>query len=115
MEELDKCSPEKLGCLKNYLSEVRLILLEKNTESEELAKLYVASNVLSEKHIDDCRHIAYACAANCDIIVSWNFRHIVNHKTISGIKSVNAIAGYKEMAIYIPTILISSEENDDTL
>jgi len=115
MEELDKCSPEKLSRLKNYLSEVRLTLLEKNAESEELAELYVKSHILSEKHIDDCRHIAYACVANCDIIISWNFKHIVNHKTISGVKSVNAIAGYKEMAIYIPTILISTEETDDTL
>jgi len=115
MEELDKCSPEKLSRLKHYLSEVKLTLLEKNSEAEELAKLYIDAHVLSERHIDDCRHIAYACAANCDIIVSWNFKHIVNHKTISGVKSVNAIAGYKEMAIYTPTILISTEENDDTL
>jgi predicted nucleic acid-binding protein len=115
MEELDKCSQEKLACLRNYLSEIKLTLLTKNAESEELAKLYVDSNVLSEKHIDDCRHIAYACVANCDVIVSWNFKHIVNHKTISGVKGVNAVAGYKEMAIYIPTILISMEEHDDTL
>jgi len=115
MEELDKCNAGKLSRLREYLNDIKLTLLEENIESEELAKLYVDSNVLSAKHIDDCRHIAYACVANCDIIVSWNFKHIVNHKTISGVKSVNAIAGYKEMAIYIPTILTSTEENDDTL
>jgi len=48
------------------------------------------------------------------MIVSWNFEHMVNYKTISGVKSVNALAGYKEMPIYTPTILISGGAHDDT-
>jgi predicted nucleic acid-binding protein len=115
IEELERCDDEKLFRLRDYLTQVEFTLLEKNAEAEELAQLYVNSNVLTKKNIDDCRHIAYACVSNCDIIVSWNFKHIVNHKTISGVKSVNAIAGYKEMSIYTPTILISKEESDDTL
>jgi hypothetical protein len=39
---------------------------------------------------------------------------LVNIKTISGVKSVNALVGYREMPIYTPTILISGGMEDDT-
>jgi hypothetical protein len=38
---------------------------------------------------------------------------MVNYKIISGVKSVNALAGYKEMPIYTPTIIISGGEEND--
>jgi hypothetical protein len=41
------------------------------------------------------------------MLVSWNFRHMVNYKVINGVKAVNILAGYREMFIYTPTILIS--------
>jgi hypothetical protein len=47
------------------------------------------------------------------MLVSWNFKHMVNLTTISGVKSVNALAGYREMPIYTPTMLISGGMDDD--
>jgi hypothetical protein len=64
--------------------------------------------------MDDSQHIAYACVYSCDMVVSWNFKHMVNLKTISGVKSVNALAGYKEMFIYPPTMLIEGGTENDT-
>jgi hypothetical protein len=80
----------------------------------ELADKYLAAGILRPKSFDDAQHIAYACVYNCDMIVSWNFKHMVNIKTIAGVKSVNALAGYREMPIYTPTILISGGAEDDT-
>jgi hypothetical protein len=71
-----------------------------------LATAYVKAGILSQKNFDDCQHIAYACVYVCDIIVSWNFKHMVNHQTISGVKGVNALVGYREISIYTPTMLI---------
>ena len=51
-------------------------------------------------------HIAAAILSNCDIIVSWNFKHIVNVKTIRGIKVVTTMEGYKDILIYPPTALL---------
>jgi hypothetical protein len=39
---------------------------------------------------------------------------MVNYKTISGVKGVNALAGYKEMPIYSPTMLVEGGVDDDT-
>ena len=51
---------------------------------------------------------------NCDMVVSWNFDHMVNYTTISGVKGVNALTGYKEMPIYSPTMLVKGGSGDDT-
>ena len=89
-------------------------MLKNSDEVTELANRYVAANVLREKNIDDCRHIAYACVYLCDMIISWNFKHLVNYKTVTGVKSVNALAGYREMPIYTPEFLVEGGTEDDT-
>ena len=112
--ELERCSEPKRSVLAKQLQAIPYTLLQEYDEVIELANRYLAAGVLRQKSFDDCQHIAYACVYNCDMIISWNFKHIVNYKTISGIKSVNALAGYKEMPIYTPTILISGGMSDDT-
>ncbi|MDR1581452.1 MAG: hypothetical protein LBS35_13935 [Synergistaceae bacterium] len=87
---------------------------QETDEVLDLAELYLKAKILHSKSLNDCRHIAYACVYNCDMVLSWNFKHLVNYKTISGVKSVNAIAGYREMLLYTPTFLIEGDTEDDT-
>ena len=96
-----------------YLRSIPFTVLQGNTEVAGLTTAYIKAGILNQKSFDDCQHIAYACVYSCDIIVSWNFNHIVNHRTISGVKSVNALAGYKEMLIYSPTMLIEGDIEDE--
>lgn len=64
-----------------------------------------------EKSFDDCQHIAAAILAGCDIIISWNFKHIVNVKTVKSVKVITTLEGYKDLLIYPPSVLL--EEGDD--
>jgi predicted nucleic acid-binding protein len=112
-EEISRCAEEKKALLQGYMNKVNMTLLERSEEIRELAKQYVKAGILTERSFDDCLHIAYACVNNCDMIVSWNFKHIVNYKTIFGVKGVNAMSGYKEMAIYTPSVLITEDETND--
>lgn len=114
MGELDGCTEPKRSFLTEQLQAIQFTELQKNGEIVELAIKYLEAGILRRKSFDDCQHIAYACVYNCDMIVSWNFKHMVNLKTIVGVKSVNALAGYREMPIYTPTILISGGTEDDT-
>jgi predicted nucleic acid-binding protein len=114
MGELADCMEPKFSFLLEQLWSIQYTELPKCDEVLELAQKYLAAGILQQKSFDDCQHIAYACVYNCDILVSWNFKHLVNIKTISGVKSVNALAGYREMPIYTPTILISGGMEDDT-
>ena len=76
----------------------------------QLAREYITHGVLNEKSFDDCMHIAFAVVFDCDVIVSWNFKHLVNFKTINRVKIVNAINQYREISIITPTMLL--EEGD---
>jgi len=112
--EVDNCPEPKKSFLVSSLKAIRYTLLSETDEVINLAKLYLDAGILREKSFDDCQHIAYACSNDCDMLISWNFKHLVNFKTISGVKSVNARAGYKEMPIYTPTMLVEGGNEDDT-
>ena len=112
--EIDRCHEPKLSYLREQIRLIQCTLLEETGEVIALASRYLDAKILRKKNIDDCQHIAYACVYNCDIIVSWNFKHIVNHRTISGVKSVNVLVGYHEIPIYTPTFLVEGGTEDDT-
>lgn len=57
------------------------------------------------------RLIDAAILAGCDVIISWNFKHIVNVKTVKGVKVITTLEGYKDLLIYPPSVLL--EEGDD--
>ena len=110
--EIDACHEEKREILYEYLSEIVFTLIEVDEKTIEVAGRFIDLGVLREKSFDDCQHIAAAITSECDAIVSWNFKHIVNHKTIMGVKAVTALEGYSDVLIYTPSILIGGEKDD---
>ena len=65
--------------------------------------------ILNPKSFDDCQHIAVAVVNDCDCIISWNFKHIVNIKTIRGVRAITNLEGYKGIDIINPSVLLESE------
>ena len=92
------------------IGEITTIAVGRNDEVDTLAEQYITNDVLKRKSLDDCLHIALAVINHCDLLISWNFKHLVNYKTIKGVKIVNAINDYKEIGILSPTMLIDWEE-----
>lgn len=66
--------------------------------------------ILTKKNYDDCQHIAAAVIYGCDCIISWNFKHIVNIRTIRGVRAITNLKGYKPIEILNPSVLLESEE-----
>ena len=58
-------------------------------EALKLAQTYVDEKVVGETSLDDCIHIAVATLNRVDMLISWNFKHIVNVYRIGGYNSVN--------------------------
>ena len=87
--------------------------LEHNKEAENLAKIYLAEDVLAKKHLNDLRHIAYAVVSRCDYVVTWNMRHLANHQTFSRVKAVNTAENYGTILLEPPTFFTKGETNDD--
>lgn len=69
--------------------------LDTTGEAVVLADAYQAQNILTPKYYDDGLHIAMATISEVDVLVSWNFRHIVNFHRIRLFNSINLSLGYK--------------------
>lgn len=111
VRELKDCKDdEKRSRLIGHLSEIDYKLIIVDEDTVRLAKKFIDNGILKPKNFDDCEHIAAAILSDCDIIVSWNFRHIVNFKTIRGIKIITTLEGYKDLLIYPPSVLLSEEQ-----
>jgi hypothetical protein len=78
-----------------------------------LADAYQQHAILTPKFFADGMHIALATVAEVDLLVSWNFRHIVRYDKIRLFTAVNLERGYKPLAIYSPREVASDEENND--
>ena len=71
-------------------------------EIERLRDAYVAAGVVGPASRRDAEHIAAATVADVDLVVSWNFKHIVHYEKISGYQGVNLLHGYKAIRIFSP-------------
>jgi hypothetical protein len=54
--------------------------------------------------------VAAATVAGADMILSWNFKHIVNYNRIKGFNGVNVRYGYRSMTIYSPLEIAYGED-----
>ena len=61
----------------------------------------------------DATHVAAATVAGANLIVSWNFKHIVNYSRILGFNGVNASLGYRLMTILSPLEVAYDNETED--
>ena len=112
VREISGCNEEKLKILLDYLEQIDYNIIETDEDTVELAGKLIDFRILKQKSFDDCQHIAAAILAGCDIITSWNFKHIVNVKTARGVKVITTLEGYKDLLVYPPSVLIESEDDD---
>ena len=103
----------QLDILLGYLKQVQYHLVHTDEDTVELAEKFIDFGILKKKSFDDCQHIAAAILAGCDIITSWNFKHIVNVKTVRGVKTITTLEGYKDLLIYPPSVLLEGDDEDD--
>lgn len=81
-------------------------------EALALADAYQEHGILAPNFYADGLHIALATIAEVDLLVSWNFRHIVRYDKIRLFTAVNLVRGYKPLAIYSPREVASDEEDN---
>ncbi|MDR1415977.1 MAG: PIN domain-containing protein [Prevotellaceae bacterium] len=78
-----------------------------------LANEYLKKKVVGQTSLEDCIHIATATIHKIDILVSWNFKHIVNMRRIRGYNAINIKNGYTVLEIRSPKDLISYENKEE--
>nr|VFK19123.1 MAG: hypothetical protein BECKLPF1236B_GA0070989_116110 [Candidatus Kentron sp. LPFa] len=86
----------------NLVSVENIRHVELTAEARQLAERYLSEGVVPMKSRTDVRHIAIATINHADVLVSWNFKHIVNLERIRGYNAVNLKQGYPMIEIRIP-------------
>jgi len=84
-------------------------VLEETAASVELTRRYVAAGALPLNAESDARHIAIASVHDIRIIVSWNFRHMVNIERKRSINAVNLAEGLPLIDLVSPWEVRSEE------
>jgi len=95
------------------LSRINYNVVDTTEEITKLANEIIEQGVLKKKNTDDCVHIATAILSDCNIIVSWNFRHMVNVDTINGIRTIALAKRYTTIDIYPPNVLLKGEDSNE--
>ena len=80
----------------------------------DLVRAYEDRGILAARFRNDMLHIALATVAQVDVLVSWNFRHIVRLDKIRSFNAVNVEHGYNPLAIYSPREVTTYEKEDDS-
>lgn len=109
LQEISDCSEPKRSKLFEYLGQIEYIPIEITDNMSDIAQQLIDMGILTQKSYDDCQHIASAVIRGCDCIISWNFKHIVNIKTIRGVRAITNLKGYKPIEILNPSVLLESE------
>lgn len=82
--EISGCSQEKPDILLGYLKQIQYHLVHTDEDTVELAEKFIDFGILKKKSFDDCQHIAAAI-----------------------------LAGYKDLLIYPPSVLLEGDDEDD--
>jgi hypothetical protein len=90
------------------LAEVGII----SQEAAQVRQAYLDAGILTPRSRADALHVAQATVSGCDLIVSWNFQHIVHYQRIPMYNAVNTLRGYGQIAIHSPSEVIAIEDED---
>ena len=99
---------EELGQAHSNLRE-RLLALTQNftilsltDEMRNLAERYVEEGVVASRYFADALHIAAAVFGDADILVSWNFKHLVRRSTRLLVNYINTKQRSRTIEILAP-------------
>jgi len=90
-------------------------VLEPSDEADALQQAYLDAKIVTSTHKRDAFHVASATVSGCVMIVSWNFRHIVNYRRVPLYNAVNVVAGYTSITICSPLEVVSDDEEDENV
>jgi hypothetical protein len=107
-EELEQAPEEVQAILAGFPAE-NVEIVELTTQVLALAGAYVSEGVVGSGCAADAQHIAAATVARVDVLVSWNFKHIVNFRRIQLYNAVNLKQGYSIIDIRTPREVLDEE------
>ena len=106
LDEIGSCDESKKMILFDYLSQIHYTILDVTKEAQLIANQIVELRILTNKSLDDATHIGVALVEGCDYIISWNFKHMVNIKTVKGVRAITNLRGYSDIDLVAPNYFL---------
>ncbi len=103
-------APERVRARLLEIPEADQVVLLDTAEADALANAYLAHGIVGPGSRSDALHVALATVAHVDVLVSWNFRHIVNLGRIRLFNAVNLEQGYGPIEIRSPREVLADEQ-----
>ena len=85
------------------------VMIAESPAAEGLADAYLQRGVVGPGSRADAMHVALATIGRVDVLVSWNFKHIVNLGRIRRFNAVNVECGYAMLDIRTPKEVLEYE------
>jgi PIN domain len=106
LDELE-LAPDPVRSVLVDLPPQQVEIVSTSPESDGLRNAYLEAGVVGPASTNDAAHIAVATVSNVDLVVSWNFKHIVHFEKIGGYEGVNSLRGYRSPRIYSPREVVT--------
>ena len=110
-EEIGR-APATVQAVHQELVSLGAELVSVSAEVLQLVAAYEARAILGPRYRNDLLHIALATVAAVDVLVSWNFRHIVRLDRIRLFNEVNIALGRVALTIYSPREVTTHGRNE---
>ena len=82
-------------------------------EIEALASKYIQDNIIPKGKIDDALHVAISTVFEIEILLSWNYKHLVNIHKERKFTSINLSEGYfKNLKLTTPYDVVYYDEDE---
>jgi len=113
IEELERI-PEESRRKESLALVNALEKLDYTAEVAEIAAIYLQHKLMPVEAIGDADHLALASFYNCDMLVTWNCKHLANANKTGHIRRVNALLGLRTPFLVTPLELLEKDYESET-
>jgi len=97
--------PKRTECLALVAG---LPMLDDVPEIDDTVAFYIAHKLMPSELIGDARHLALVAWHRCDVLVTWNCRHIANPNKLEHILHINELLGLHTPVLATPFQLLEA-------
>jgi hypothetical protein len=100
--------------MRNALKEINYNIVPLSDEVRKFSEKIIAFGILPPKSINDSIHISAAVISDCDLLATWNMKHLANYNTNNGIRSLSINVEKIRLQILPPSMLIGGLYDTET-
>jgi len=112
ISELEETPPPKRDKVLALIAQLRI--LPYVPEIADIVEVYFAHKLMPLEAQGDADHLALASFHNCDMLVTWNCKHLANANKFGHIHRVNALLGLRTPALVTPLQLLEKDDESET-